>query len=216
VVPAPPTPSIARLRWTLVLPVQDPGRAKSRLEVPAHVDRAALAQAIASDSLSAVRSTPAVARRVVVTAGEVMAARCRAEGDTVVRDDGLSLSAAIRNGLAVALALEPEAPAAVLLPDVPALTADDLQAALESAARYSFAVVPDADGAGSVLLTAVPGHLLRPAFGPDSARRHRELGAHVLDLDLPRLRRDVDTAAALEQAAALGLGQASRALLEPH
>ncbi len=193
--------------------MQHPARAKSRLQAPSSVERAALARAIALDSLAAVRATASVVRRVVVTADDDLARRCAAAGDTVVRDDGHSLTAAIGSGVEVALADQPEAAVAVLLPDVPALTAGDLATALDAASQHAFAVVPDAEGTGSVLLTAVPGGLLRPAFGAGSARRHRDLGAHVLDLDLPRLRRDVDTRAGLVQAAGLGLGPATRAAL---
>jgi 2-phospho-L-lactate/phosphoenolpyruvate guanylyltransferase len=208
-----PVPSLAR--WVLVLPVQSATRGKSRLEVPPGVVRSTLARAIALDSLAAVRSTPSVACRVVVTADDDLARDCGAAGDSVVRDGGNSLTAAIERGLAVARSLAPASPTAVLLPDVPALTSDDLATALDAASGHGFAVVPDAEGSGSVLLTAMPGRELRTAFGVDSARRHHELGADVLDLDLPRLRRDVDTRDALRQAAALGLGPASRAALGP-
>lgn len=200
--------------WTLVLPVQSPARAKSRLEVPAGVDRPALARSIARDALAAVRATTAVARRVVVTADEETAAQCRTAGDHVERDSGRSLTEAVRRGVEAARAIAPDAPTAVLLADVPALTSEELAAALDAVGAVPFAVVPDAEGSGSVLLAAARADLLRPAFGPDSARRHQRAGAVRLDLDLPRLRRDVDTWAALVEAAHLGLGPATAALLE--
>lgn len=200
--------------WTLVLPVQSAARAKSRLDVPAGVDRPRLARAIARDSLAAVRATAAVARLVVVTADDDLASDCAHAGDHVVRDTGRSLTEAVRRGVGAARALAPETPAAVLLADVPALTPDDLAGALQRAASLPFAVVPDAEGSGSVLLTAARPALLQPAFGGDSARRHEQRGAVRLDLDLPRLRRDVDTWAALVQAATLGLGPATTAALD--
>ncbi len=199
--------------WTLVLPVQSAARAKSRLDVPRGVDRPRLARAIARDSLAAVRATAEVGRCVVVTADDDLAADCASAGDHVVRDTGRSLTDAVRRGVEAATAIAPDAPAAVLLADVPALTADDLARALQRAESVPFAVVPDAEGSGSVLLTATRPDLLRPAFGGDSARRHEQRGAVRLDLDLPRLRRDVDTWAALGEAAALGLGPATTAVL---
>ncbi|WP_200941765.1 2-phospho-L-lactate guanylyltransferase [Angustibacter sp. Root456] len=199
--------------WTLVLPVQSSTRAKSRLEVPAGVDRPRLARAIARDSLAAVRATSAVARVVVVTADDDLAAECAAAGDHVVRDSGRSLSDAVRRGVEVAQQLAADHPAAVLLADVPALTPDELAAALEQAASRQLAVVPDAEGSGSVLLSAARPGLLQPAFGGDSALRHEQRGAVRLDLDLPRLRRDVDTWAALTAAVALGVGPATAAAL---
>jgi 2-phospho-L-lactate guanylyltransferase len=196
------------------MPVQSSARAKSRLEVPADVDRPRLARAIARDSLTAVRQASGVHRVVVVTADGDLAAECLRAGDHVVRDSGRSLTEAVRLGIEAAEALAPRAPAAVLLADVPALTGADLSEALQRAAGVPFAVVPDAEGSGSVLLTAARPGLLRPAFGDDSARRHERHGAVRLDLDLPRLRRDVDTWAALQQAAQLGLGPATSALLD--
>ncbi|MGN6610728.1 MAG: 2-phospho-L-lactate guanylyltransferase [Angustibacter sp.] len=200
--------------WTLVLPVQSAARAKSRLEVPVGVDRAQLARAIARDSLAAVRGASGVARVVVVTADDDLAAECLRAGDHVVRDSGRSLTDAVRRGVEAAEALASAAPAAVLLADVPALTGADLCEALQRATGVPFAVVPDAEGSGSVLLTAERPGLLRPAFGGDSARRHEGRGAVRLDLDLPRLRRDVDTWAALREAAQLGLGPATSAALD--
>ena len=116
--------------WTLVIPVQSAARAKSRLVVPAGVDRPGLARAIARDSLDAVRATPAVARVVVVTADDDLAAECTAAGDHVVRDSGRSLSEAVRHGVEVAQQLAPDVPAAVLPADVPALTVAELTEAL--------------------------------------------------------------------------------------
>ena len=67
-------------------------------------------------------------------------------------------------------------------------------------------VVPDAEGSGTVLLAGRTPADLDPAFGPDSLTEHVRRGAVRLDLDLPRLRRDVDTPADLDQALALGVG----------
>jgi len=68
------------------------------------------------------------------------------------------------------------------------------------------AAVPDADGTGTVLLAARTPARLDPAFGPVSFAEHLRRGAVPLPLDLPRLRRDVDTPADLDAALALGVG----------
>ena len=114
--------------------------------------------------------------------------------------------------------LPPDAPAAVLLADVPALRPDDLsrslaaaERALAAGARQAF--VPDAEGTGTVLLAAARADRLVPRFGPASASAHAAAGAVRLDLDLPRLRRDVDSWPALQLAAALGLGPRTAAVL---
>jgi 2-phospho-L-lactate guanylyltransferase len=101
----------------------------------------------------------------------------------------------------------------VLLGDVPALRPEDLsvalhalQTALAAHRAATMAAVPDAEGSGTVLLGARAAGDLVPAFGPDSLARHVRRGAVRLDLDLPRLRRDVDTPADLAQALSLGAG----------
>lgn len=198
---------------TLVLPVQRADRAKTRLVAPAGVDRGLLARAMATDALAAVRGCAAVTRRIVVTADDVIGPAAARAGDHLVPDVGAGLTAAVTAGVARAARLDPDCAVGVLLVDLPALTPDDLAMALAAAAQHPSAFVPDLDGTGTVLLTARRGVALRPAFGGSSARRHADLDAVRLDLDLPRLRRDVDTAAGLRAAVALGLGPATTAVL---
>lgn len=194
------------VRFTLVLPVQSAARAKSRLVAPDGVDHERLARAIATDALTAVRACDRVTRLIVVTSDAVIAPAAIAAGDDVVPDAGAGLGAAVAAGVARALEVAPGAAIGVLLADVPALTAHDLATALDVVTAHPSAFVPDLEGSGTVLLTALGGTLLRPSFGDGSAQRHEALGAARLDLDLPRLRRDVDTSAGLRAAAALGLG----------
>jgi len=196
-------------RFTLVLPVQSAPLAKSRLVAPEGVEHDLLARAIASDALDAVRACPRVGRRIVVTSDVVIGPGALAAGDDLVPDVGTGLGAAVAAGVARALQLAPELPIGVLLVDVPALTPADLTAALDAAASHPSAFVPDLEGTGTVLLTARAGVRLAARFGAESARRHAALGAVRLDLDLPRLRRDVDTTQGLLAAAALGLGPAT-------
>jgi 2-phospho-L-lactate guanylyltransferase len=80
-----------------------------------------------------------------------------------------------------------------------------LQGAASGGANSVF--VPDAQGTGTVLLAARHAAALRPAFGPGSAAAHEALGALRLEPALPRLRRDVDTAADLAEALELGCGR---------
>jgi 2-phospho-L-lactate guanylyltransferase len=98
---------------------------------------------------------------------------------------------------------------AALLGDLPALRPADLLAALDAAADHPRALLPDASGEGTVLLTARDAATLVPAFGPGSARAHERAGHTRLDLDLPRLRTDVDDDTDLATAARLGLGPAT-------
>jgi 2-phospho-L-lactate guanylyltransferase len=196
--------------WTLVLPVKGGPQAKSRLGAPPPV-----AAAIALDCLDAVLACPVVGSCVVVSADVATQRSARLAGATVVTESrpGTGLVAAVRDGLAAA-SRRPwcARPAAVLLADLPALRPADLQAALDAArialddGKAPMAAVPDAEGTGTVLLAARTPARLDPAFGPRSFAEHLRRGAVPLALDLPRLRRDVDTPADLDEALSLGVG----------
>lgn len=168
---------------------------------------------MARDTLEAVcRALPAV-DVVVVTSDQAATLTARALGSTVVPDPGAGLNAAVTAGLAAADAAH-TGRIGVLLGDLPTLRPEDLVDALDACSRHPVAVVPDAEGTGTVLLTAAPGITLSPRFGQGSATRHAQLpGAALLPLDLPRLRRDVDDASALAAAAELGLGPHTASLL---
>jgi 2-phospho-L-lactate guanylyltransferase len=195
-------------RWTLVLPVKGGARAKTRLGT-----RPEVAAAIALDCLDAVLACPAVDRVLVVTSDPPMRAAARALGAHVVPEarPGAGLVPAIAAGVRVA-ALACAGPTAVLLADLPALRPSDLAAGLAAVdARLRddpapMVAVPDAERSGTVLLAARTPAGLDPAFGPDSLAEHVRRGAAALDLDLPGLRRDVDTPADLDAALALGVG----------
>lgn len=212
----------AGFAWHVVVPVKPPALGKSRLEAPG-ADRAALADAIARDTVDAVARASRVAEVVVVTAGSGWPQHAAEDADAPARarpsgpirvvneTEPAGLNAAIRLGLA---AIDRGLPRAVLLGDLPALRASDLDAALALAGAARLGLVADAEGTGSTLITARAGIALVPAFGADSAHAHRAAG-HV-DLGVApdsTLRRDVDTAEQLRAAAALGLGPRTSALL---
>jgi 2-phospho-L-lactate guanylyltransferase len=199
--------------WQLVVPVKGGPAAKTRLHPPTGVDRAELALALATDCLTACVAGMPRGRVHVVTADARVAQLATTLGARVVADPGGGLDAAVLAGRGAALAADPGAAVAVLLGDLPSLRAEDLRAALEAASAHERAVVPDADGTGTVLLTAGPGADLVPAFGQGSAARHEVAGHTRLELDLPRLRRDVDDDGALRAALALGVGAATGAVL---
>jgi 2-phospho-L-lactate guanylyltransferase len=186
--------------WTVVIPVKGTRDAKSRLTASA-----SLAQAIALDSVAAALGAASV---IVVTAPRA-AIEFEALGARVVEDSGGGLNAAIAQGIAAA----GDSFVAVLLGDVPALLTSELVAVLGLAERHPLAFVPDADGSGTVLITALRTTDHAPAFGVSSGSRHRAAG--YVELDVPvdsGLRRDVDTP---EQLASLGarLGRRTRAAL---
>lgn len=200
--------------WAVVVPVKGGPQAKSRLRAPDGVDHGRLATALALDTVAAAAGAVGAGRVVVVTSDPVVGAAVAAGGGVVVPDPGAGLDAAVLAGARrAATTATPPPRVAALLGDVPSATAGDVAAALAAATPYDAAVVPDADGVGTVLLTARTGASLRPRFGGASARAHEEGGAVRLDLDLPRLRRDVDDEASLRWALSLGVGDHTAALL---
>lgn len=190
--------------WALVVPVKGGPLAKSRLALP-HAHRVALADAFARDTVAAARLAEPGAPVVVVTGDARVAAWARAEGCRTVPDAGAGLDAAVAAGVAQAASLGATR-AAVLLADHPALRASELAEALARASRHERALVVDADGSGTALLTLPAGPGARTAFGPGSAAAHRGLGHVGLDGRMPGLRLDVDDAGSLRAALALGVG----------
>lgn len=217
--------------WTVVVPVKRLEGAKTRLGdgdgAWSAAERQELALALALDTLEAVRRTPSVGRvlvvtdepRVAVALGEPGAAASsgRPAGEVVaavevVADPGAGLDAAVRAGAA-----RSRGPVAVLLGDVPALRAAELDVALGQAAAVALGIVPDREGTGTVLLTALDPAALVPRFGPGSRRAHQDGGHAVLPVpDGSGLRRDVDTPADLAEAVRLDVGRRTAEVLARH
>lgn len=199
--------------WSIVVPVKGTAEGKSRLAPQLDAAaRARLAEAFSLDAIAAVRAAGRVGRVIVVTdATAPIAAHLRQQGVELVDDPVGGLNPAVLAGLD-AVGPAGAARVAVLLGDLPCLVAADLDEALLAAEAHPLAFVPDAEGSGTTLVTALPGHPLVPRFGTGSAARHRDAGHVQLALRQgTTLRRDVDTAADLETARALGLGPLSRA-----
>lgn len=198
--------------WRVIVPVKGQLTAKSRLHPPSGVARADLAHAFALDTISAVVASMPPAHLVVVTSDELTATFVRDQGGTVVADEGDGLNPAVRQGIEHVKLVLGLGPTAVLLGDIPSLRPQDLTNALSACALYPRAMVPDASGRGTVLLSALSPHDLHPRFGPDSADEHAR-DCVRLDLDLPSLRTDVDDDHALSRALAIGVGRHTAAVL---
>lgn len=186
---------------------------KSRLVPPPGVSRSELALAIALDTLTAVAEVIPADRLVVVTGDDEIEAQLRIGGARVVPDPGRGLNQAIVAGVRSVRDFDAGSPVGVLLGDLPALTAPDLRTALAACAASESAVVPDISGHGTVLLTHHDSAAITPRFGHGSALRHAQTATR-LDLDLPRLRTDVDDIAGLRAAITLGLGRHTKAVLD--
>jgi 2-phospho-L-lactate guanylyltransferase len=202
--------------WSVVVPAKRLAVAKTRLGpltggpgTPRHAD---LVLALLADTVAAAVACPAVGAVLVVTDDPRAAAVVPALGAATTGD-------APDRGLNPALAHGARATGAArvvaLSSDLPALRPEELAAALAAADAAAADGVPrgfvaDAAGTGTTLLAA-SGVDLDPRFGPGSAAAHAAGGARLLRGDWPGLARDVDTAADLRAALALGAGPRTRA-----
>ena len=199
--------------WIVVVPVKGTSDAKSRFgdTLP---DRGALALAIALDTVAAALAAESVVGVIVVTSAAVATAFDELDALVVVEHEPAGLAAAIASGIELASELgSPGRGTAVLLGDLPALTPGELDAALALSAAHERAMVADAEGTGTALVTAADGATHATAFGPASAAAHSAAGYVPLDVPVDSgLRNDVDT---VEQLAALSprLGERTSAVL---
>ncbi len=196
------------LSWSVVIPVKVLALAKSRLTGLAGPRRAALALAMAADTVAAAAACPAVDLVIVVTDDDRAAAELSGLGALVLPDEpGDGLNPALAFGAVYSDERWPDRGRAGLAADLPALDTAELGRALAQAAEVSQAFVADAAGTGTTMYTAGPGAVFRPRFGPGSCAAHLAAGAVELALPgLNGLRRDVDTVDDLRDAARIGLG----------
>ena len=195
-----------RGKTVAVLPVKRFGAAKQRLEGDlTEGTRRALAEAMVTDVLIALRRAQEV-DEVLVVSGETMAVALAGGYDAaaVVDDpDDAGHSAAAQRG--VEAAAERGATRGGLVPgDCPALDPAELDRLLASAPAVvdpgapEVIVVPDRHGDGTNALVLAPPDAIRPAFGPGSRERHERLaaeaGATVRAVEVVTLGLDVDTA----------------------
>jgi len=201
-----PRPTVDQ--WCLVVPVKRLAFAKTRLAEVAGEHRVDLALAFALDTATAALACEAV-RTVVVVTHEPEALRTLTEiGALVVSDEpDAGLNPALVHGANVAARAHPGTAVGALSADLPALRPNELRAALAAAMEVGTAFVRDAQGSGTTTLLARRPGDFAPAFGPESAAAHLRGGAVELHGDaIPSLRQDVDTAADLAQALAMGVG----------
>ncbi|HEY8000476.1 MAG: 2-phospho-L-lactate guanylyltransferase [Vicinamibacteria bacterium] len=192
------------MRATAIIPVKRFGAAKQRLlDRLDRPQRADLVKAMLADVLIAVSATESIERLIVVTGesrAERIALRHAQRTKTpleVMRDpDDRGHSQAATLGIIRALSLGAECSA--LLPgDCPLLDPAELDAALARMCPGRVAVIPDRHGTGTNGLLLSPADAIGPAFGEDSAERHREraerAGYEVATESLSSLALDLDT-----------------------
>lgn len=196
-----------------VLPVKRFGAAKVRLgDELSGGTRRALAEAMMTDVLMALRRTAAVTDVLLVTSEPAAEAIGRGYGAEVLHDDldgGQSPAALI----GIEVAIEAGAARVLLVPgDCPALDPKELEALLDRPADApSVVIVPDRHGTGTNALLLTPPDVIEPAFGADSRALH-ERAAAVARVpysveEVETLALDVDTT---EDLAALRVALANR------
>ena len=201
--------TISPVRFCVVVPVKPPARAKTRLGSLGDEARRALVSAFARDTVSASLASPMVGAVLVVTDDHVLARDARDLGAEAV-PDGLAedLNATLVQGAAEVRRRWPRLARAALCADLPALRPQELALALQVASTCPAAFVPDVAGDGTTMFAATTEDGFTPQFGAGSRQAHRAVGAHeIVDLDLPGLRRDVDTPDDLREALRLGVGE---------
>lgn len=203
------------MSFGIVIPVKPAGRAKSRLSSLGDAVRRDLAVAFAADTMRAVLECDLVAHVLVVTDDPDLARELADSGVLAIPDGAAELNESLRQATAELLRRHPQVRPAALLADLPALRGPDLEAALRAAGDGP-AFVADADHEGSTLVIGRVGEPLTTHFGPRSREAHLAAGYEEIGLDLPTLKRDVDTAADLAVALELGVGPRTSYIVTLH
>lgn len=188
-----------------VLPVKRFGAAKQRLTDALPLGtRRALAEAMVTDVLVALRRSKRIDGVLVVSGDETAAALASGYDalDTISdkSDAGHNEAAA----LGARAARERGADRLLLVPgDVPALDPAELDLLLDRPDRGpEVVIVPDRHGSGTNGLLLTGPDVIAPSFGPGSRARHADLaanaGARCEVVELPSLALDVDSGDDLE------------------
>ena len=192
--------------WAVVVPVKRWSAAKSRTCL-GEGERHGLAIALATDTVHAISATPGVASCLVVGPGDTVRDLRLPVDHPLVRaveekehagPDGLN--AALRQARDAGVSAGYHQ-IAMVMADLPGLTASSLLGLLQMVPANRAAMIRDRAGTGTTILASRRGDRLQPAFGDGSAARHLANG--VLDLTMvsdPALRLDIDTLADLTAA----------------
>jgi 2-phospho-L-lactate/phosphoenolpyruvate guanylyltransferase len=181
-----------------VLPIKSFAEAKQRLQQELSPGpRRALAEAMFSDVLVALRRSNAVSEILVISDDRNAQQIAGGYGATVLDDeqDGHNAAAA----LAIRWALETGRDRALLVPgDCPLLDPTEIDELVErSAPSRSALIIPDRHGTGTNALLLTPPGAITPSFGPGSCERHASIAAdagveHEV-VHVPSLALDIDT-----------------------
>jgi 2-phospho-L-lactate guanylyltransferase len=199
----------------LIIAVKRLAIAKTRLApVFSAPTRERVVLAMLLDTIAAAAKASSLRGITVVTPDDVAAEAARQLGADVLADptpdghpDPLN-NAIVAAESVIAATPDPPPNIVVLQGDLPALQTQELSQAIGAARAHRRSFVADRHGSGTAALLAF-GSPLMPAFGPESARRHRSSGAVELTGPWPGLRCDIDTPDDLATARRLGVGPAT-------
>jgi 2-phospho-L-lactate guanylyltransferase len=191
------------MRTLAILPIKSFADAKHRLASELTPGpRRALAEAMFSDVLTALRRARGVDDVLVVTMDHGAQQIAGGHGAMVLDDTEEGHNEAAARG--VEHAIEAEYDRVLLVPgDCPALDPTQLDALIgEPFEAPSVMIMPDRHGTGTNALLLTPPGAIVPSFGPGSRERHVSVahaaGASVQVHDVPSLALDVDTPEDLE------------------
>jgi 2-phospho-L-lactate/phosphoenolpyruvate guanylyltransferase len=186
------------MRTLAILPVKSFAEAKQRLQPELTPGaRRALAEAMFSDVLVALRRARSVDEILVVSADRGAQQVAGGYGASVLDDQERGHNAAA--SLGIHWAVESGFDRALLVPgDCPLLDPAQLDALIaRPSGPRSALIIPDRHGTGTNALLLTPPDALAPAFGPDSCPRHSRHAqaagtAHEV-VPVPSLALDIDT-----------------------
>jgi 2-phospho-L-lactate guanylyltransferase len=187
------------MRTCAVLPIKRFDDAKQRLDRALNAgSRRALAEAMVSDVLHALRRATRIDAVVVVTGEHGAEALARAYDAQAIADDDRGHSHAARSG--VDWAIDHDFERVLLVPgDCPALDPKEVdELVLGGMSAPDVIIVPDRHGTGTNALLLAPPDAIAPSFGPGSRQRHEQgasqAGARYRIAEPRSLILDVDTA----------------------
>jgi 2-phospho-L-lactate guanylyltransferase len=181
-----------------ILPIKSFGQAKQRLQQELDPSpRRALAEAMFSDVLVALRRAQRVDQMLVVSADHGAQRIAAGYGAMVLDGPDQGHNDAAARG--VARGIELGAQRVLLVPgDCPVLDPAELDALIDrTTANPSALIVPDRHGTGTNALLLTPPDALGPSFGPESHARHKRhalaAGVDAETVVIPSLALDIDT-----------------------